>query len=263
MNAQAKRVTGFTLVEIMITLALGLVISGAIVQVLVSNSVTQKLNRSMASAQEGGRFIISRLRSDILMTGRYEPLSPNLNRDQDVVTEADFVRNHPVILPGEFAAFADVGSVQGADGASDTLTISMVAGTDCRGFKLGYLDAEEFFVVNEYFLDGDQLKCRGFDGRVLRGQKVAVGHDNHSSVTLLDDVEDFQVLYGVTDRTVTNDNSARPVSYIPADQLAALLANNGQVVAIRLAVLVKGDSEVVVYPVPSFKLLNETAAKPG
>lgn len=254
---------GFTLVEIMITLALGLLISGAIIQVLVSNSVTQKLNRSMASAQEGGRFIISRLRADLLMTGRYESLSPNLNGDQDIVAEADFVRNHPVILPGEFAAFADVGSKQGADGAPDAVAVSMVASTDCRGYKLGYLDDEEFFVVNEYFLDGDELKCRGFDGRVLRGQKVAVGHDSHLAITLLDDVEDFQVLYGITDRAVTNDNSARPVSYVTADALPLILAANGQVVAIRLAVLIRGDAEVVVDPVAKFKLLNETASQPG
>ncbi len=47
------------------------------------------------------------------------------------------------------------------------------------------------------------------------------------------------------------------------DQLAAVLAANGQVVSIRLAILVKGDAEVTVDPVPSFKLLNEVAMQPG
>ncbi len=191
MNHSYRKQSGFTLIEIMISLLLGLIISGAIIQVLVSNSVTQKLNRSIASAQEVGRFAISRLRHDLIMAGRYEPLSPNLNRDQDIVTEADFVRNHPVVLPGEFVAFGDVGSKQGAFGASDAVAVSLMASADCRGYKLGYLADEEFFVVNEYFLQGNELKCRGFDGRVLRGQKVAVGHDNHNPITLVDDVRRF------------------------------------------------------------------------
>ena len=50
--------SGFTLIEIMIALALGLVISAAVIQVLVSNSMTDKLNRAVASTQESGRYVI-------------------------------------------------------------------------------------------------------------------------------------------------------------------------------------------------------------
>lgn len=253
---------GFSLVEILITLALGLLISGAVIQVLVSSSVTERLNRSISSAQESGRFIISRLRSEVLMAGRYDMLSQNLNIDQDIVAEASFVKNHPVILPGDFNAFADVGSAQGASGAHDKLAVSVLAQRDCRGYLLGYAAAEEFFVVNEYFVDGNKLKCRGFDGRVLRGQKVAVGHNGHAAFTLLDDVESFQVLYGYTNSAITADNSARPVSYVTADKLPAALGANGQVVAIRLAILIRGDAEITISPVPSFKLLNEDAITP-
>lgn len=263
MNRAPHQQLGFSLIEIMITLTLGLLISGAIIQVLVSNSVTERLNRSIASAQESGRFIISRMRTDIIMAGLYDPLSPNLNRDQDTVAESAFVKNHPIVLPGDFNAFPDVGSVQGANGESDTLTVSLQSDRDCRGYKLGYNANEEFYVVNEYYLDGNKLKCKGFDGRVLRGQKVAVGHNGHAGFTLVDDVESFQVLYGYTSSLITNDNSARPVSYVPADQLPAVLAANGQVVAVRIAVLVRGDAEVTVTPVPSFKLLNEAAIQPA
>jgi len=261
MSRQQQR--GFSLVEILIALALGLIISGAVVQVLVSNSVTERLNRSISSAQESGRFIVSRLRSELLMAGRYDMLSQNLNSDQDIVAEASFVQNHPVILPGEFNAFVDVGSVQGASGASDKLAVSVLAQRDCRGYRLGYAAGEEFFVVNEYFVDGNKLKCRGFDGRVLRGQKVAVGHNGHNAYTLLDDVESFQVLYGYTSSAITADNSARPVSYVTADRLPAALGNNGQVVAVRIAILIKGDAEITISPVPSFKLLNEDAITPA
>lgn len=254
---------GFSLVEILITLALGLLISGAIIQVLVSSSITERLNRSIASTQESGRFAITRLRADLLMTGRYDPLFPDLNQDVDIVAESAFVQNHPVLLPGQFAGFSDVGSVQGAMGANDTLTVGLQAHHDCRGFKLGYPAQEEFYVVNEYFVEDRQLKCRGFDGRVLLGQKAAEGHSGHGAFTLLDNVESFQVLYGYANSSDITDNSARPVQYVTANQLPAIFTANGQVVAIRIAILIQGDAEVTIEPTPQFKLLNEAPIRPA
>ncbi len=263
MKTMRRSQQGFTIIEIMITLTLGLLISGAIVQVMVSNSVTEKLNRAMASAQESGRFIVSRMRADVLMTGRYDMLSPALNTDVDIVEEASFLRNHPIPLPGDFTAAPLVGARQGAAGANDTLVISMQGLRDCRGYKLGYDANEEFYVVNEYFVDGTQLKCRGYDGRVLRGQKAAEGNNGDAAFTILDDVESFQVIYGITDNTQTVNSSGRPVRYVPADQLVGVLNNTTQVVAVRMAILVKGDSEITVDPVPFFKLLNEDPIRPA
>ncbi len=55
MNARRHRPQqGFSLVELMITLTLGLVISGAIIQVLVSSSVTNKLNQAVARLLRAG-----------------------------------------------------------------------------------------------------------------------------------------------------------------------------------------------------------------
>ena len=62
--------TGFSLIELMIALALGLIISGAIIQVMVSSRVTQGVNQAVTSVQENGRFVISRLRTEMLMAGR-------------------------------------------------------------------------------------------------------------------------------------------------------------------------------------------------
>ncbi|MBT0585783.1 PilW family protein [Alteromonas oceanisediminis] len=258
-----KKARGFTLIEIMITLALGLLISGAVIQVMVSNSVTDRLNRAIASAQESGRFIVNRLRSDVIETGLYNPMSGALDRSVDIVGEAAFVQNHPIPLPGDFVSRAGLGAQEGANGDSDTLVVSLQAQRDCRGYTLGYPAGAEFYVVNEYFVDGRQLKCRGFDGRFLRGQRAAVGHNGHAAFTLLDDVESFQVLYGVADSAIAGDNSARPVQYINANLLNARLAAGGQVVALRLAVLVRGDGQVSLDPAPTFKLLDADPVTPG
>jgi type IV pilus assembly protein PilW len=257
-----KRQTGFTLIEIMISMALGLVIAGAVIQIMVSNSVTEKLNRALASTQESGRFIINRLRSEMLMVGLYDQMDPKLNLDVDVVKENNFVRNHPVILPNQFAVRNDLGSKQGAGGANDTLVVSLQSKMDCRGYALGYENEETFYVVNEYFIADNKLKCRGFDGRYLRGEKAAEGHNAHKSVTILDDVVNFQVTYGVTD-LVSTLGSAIPTRFIAADDIQNALDDGKTIVALRIAIVIKADSDITVDQKPFFRLLNEDTYTPA
>lgn len=260
MNIKMSKVetkqSGFTLIEIMISLALGLVISSAVVQVMISNSLTEKLNRAVASTQESGRYIISRMRTELLMVGLYDALNPLLNADVDIAEEESFLRNHPIPIAGDFSARPLLGSTQGVDGASDTLVVSLQAQRDCRGFTLGYDPGEEFYVVNEYFVSDGKLKCRGFDGRVVRGQKVAQGHNNHAAYTILDDVLSFQVSYGVAD-PLSNNGETLPTQYIDASGLAAAFGASQQVVSLRLAVVVKGEGDISLDQELTFKLLNE------
>ncbi|GGD66373.1 PilW family protein [Lacimicrobium alkaliphilum] len=253
---------GFSLVELMISLTLGLLISAAIIQVMVSNQVTERVNRSVASVQENGRFFISRMRGELMMTGLYDPLSPNLNTDVDVVDEAAFLQNRPVILAGDFVARPGLGATQGADGADDVLVVAFQGLRDCRGYKLGYADDEEFFVVNEYFVQDNQLKCRGFDGRVLRGQKAAEGNNADAAMTLMDQVQSFQVLYGIANNQAAGDFSARPLRYVTADELDDERDAESGIVTIRVAVLLEGDGEVQMDTVPKVRLLNESAVTP-
>lgn len=252
------RQSGFTLVEIMISLALGLVISSAVVQVMISNSMTEKLNRAVSSTQESGRYIMSRMRTELLMVGLYDALNPNLNNSVDIAEEESFLRNHPIPIPGDFVSRPLLGSSQGLSGASDTLVVSLQGDQDCRGYRLGYNAGEEFFVVNEYFVNDGKLKCRGFDGRVMRGQRVAVGHNNHAEKTILDDVLSFQVSYGVADPT-SNNGETLPTRYIDASGLAAAFNANQQVVSIRMAIVVKGEGDISLDQNLTFKLLNEAS----
>ena len=87
--------------------------------------------------------------------------------------------------------------------------------------------------------------------------------DDDSAYTLLDDVVSFQVQYGLTDNIASQDNSARPVKFIDADMLGAEKTAGALVVAIRIALLLKTDSDLLINPVPKFKLLNEEAIQPS
>lgn len=254
---------GFSLVEVMVSLTVGLILTAGVIQIVVSSQVTEGLNRAMAEAQENGRYIMGRLRNDLITTGRYDPLDPNLDTGVDVVEEAAFLQNRPVILAGDFTNRESLGSSQGASGADDTLVIAKQGLRDCRGYKLGYATDVEFFVVNEYFVEDSTLKCRGFDGRVLRGQQVASGNNGDAAFTLLDNVLSFQVVYGVSATSGSGDITGQPVSYVTADQLAAQRTAGANVVSLRIAIVVEGQGDVKIDTAPTFKLLNEESFTPS
>lgn len=253
---QSASIQGFTLIEVMISLALGLILSASVIQIMVSNSLTQNLNRAIASSQESGRYIMSRLRNDIIMAGYYDSLDPNLSDLVDNAEEESFVRNHPIPIPGDFIERPALGAQQGIDGSDDVLVIALQADRDCRGYKLGYDDTSSFFTVNEYFVSDGKLKCRGFDGRYLRGQKAAVGHNNHAAFTLLDDVESWQITYGITDSS-TNTDDGIASRYVHAGLLSNAYANGEQVVSVRVAIVIKGEGDMELDSTFTYTLLNE------
>ena len=131
-SRQGTKQCGFSLIELMISLTLGLIVSAAVVQVMISNNSTERLNRSIASAQENGRFIIARLRNDLIMTGRYDMLRPDLNKDVDIIVESDFVHNNPIPVAGDFNNGLTKGALEGAGITSDTLMVVLQASKDCR-----------------------------------------------------------------------------------------------------------------------------------
>ncbi|MCG7814664.1 PilW family protein [Alteromonas sp. MCA-1] len=256
MNARRHRPQqGFSLVELMITLTLGLVISGAIIQVLVSSSVTNKLNQAVAQVQESGRFIMARLSAEFYEVGRYDQIVADVDTSVDIVAEAAYVENHPIAVSGDFATNATLGSIQTSSGGSDKLVVSLLSDEDCTGNQHGY-GGLEVYVVNHYFVSGSTLKCTGYDGRVLRGLKVQTV--SPLTVTLLDNVESFQVQFGVSS-SITN-SQGQAVSYVTADEIEDLRALNQQVVSLRWALMLKSyQNEVRQTQSQKYALLNEAS----
>ena len=247
---------GFSLVELMITLTLGLIISGAIIQVLVSSSVTNKLNQAVSQVQESGRFIMSRLSSEFYEVGRYDLITANVDASVDIVAESAYIQNNPVAIPGDFINSPTLGSIQTTSGGNDKLVVNLLAANDCTGSKHGYPVDTEFHVVNHYFVVGSELKCTGFDGRVLRGLKSQTV--SPVTVTLLDNIESFQIQFGVSDTVTTSQGQA--VTYVTPDQIGNLRTLNQQVVSLRWALMLKSyQNEVRQTNAQKFALLNEAA----
>lgn len=246
---------GFSLVELMIALVLGLVISGAVMQTMISTRVTNSLNQAVAQVQEAGRFVMLRLSRDIMEAGRFDQIISRVDVTVDNLVEAAFIQNRPVGLAGDYIGSPVLGASQGLNGANDDLVINLLGNEDCTGNRFGYPADTEFHVVNKYYVADNQLYCTGFDGRVLRGLRSPVGSPR--AVILMDNVESFQVQYGVTDTANTSQGQA--VRYVTASELSALRALNQQVVAIRIGVMLRSDgAQVTNMPVHKLAVLNET-----
>jgi len=247
---------GFSLIELMISLTLGLVISGAIIQVLVSSSVTNTFNQAVAQVQESGRFITLRLTTELFEVGRYETLTTTLDTSVDPAAESAYVQNNPIAVPGDFITDTSLGSTQTTNTGNDQLVVNLLAMRDCTGNRHGYAQGVEFHVVNRYFVSGDEFKCTGYDGRVLRGLKnQAVAP---VTVILLDNIENFQMQYGVSDQI--DSSLGQAITYVTASSVAALRTQNQQVVSLRWALLLKSyQNEVRQTSAPTFALLNEAA----
>lgn len=60
---------GMSLVELMVALAIGLVLSGTVVTIYINNKHTYQAQNNIANLQENGRFALHLLREDIRMAG--------------------------------------------------------------------------------------------------------------------------------------------------------------------------------------------------
>jgi type IV pilus assembly protein PilW len=231
-----KSVGGFSLIELMISLTLGLIIATAVIQIFVSTRVTSDLNQSLSELQNSGRYIALRLESELQQAGRYDAIMGNVDTSVDTTIEASFVQNMPVAIAGDYISNLTLGSIQ--DTSNDELVINMLSNVDCTGNHHGYADDLEFHVVNHYFIEDSQLKCEGFDGRVLRGLKSS--SVTSSTAILMDNVVSVQFEYGVTEGI--DESSGNVIQFITADAIDTIRGQEQQVVAIRFAVLLRSEN---------------------
>jgi type IV pilus assembly protein PilW len=66
---QLDRQRGFTIVELMVAMVIGLILLGGLMQVFLSNKQSYKLQEASSNVQENGRFGMSFLTKDIRMIG--------------------------------------------------------------------------------------------------------------------------------------------------------------------------------------------------
>lgn len=150
---------GLSLIELMISLVVGLILVAAVFNMYVGNVRSARFTEGMQAIQENGRYGVSVLRRGLRLAG-YSP-------EEGVAREIDAF---------DFST----------DNASDTkLTIQTYQPYDCNGLDTTPTDG---LAVNTYELDttNDLLTCRGNQAK-------------SSNMAVVEGVEDFRVLYGIDD----------------------------------------------------------------
>ena len=202
----ARRVIrGFSLVELMVAMVLGLLLTAAAVCLFSTNQRTFQLQQTMGQLQEQGQLAMRFINQDVRKIGLVR---------EDVGA---------LVLPGIITTGASPApSSNNDENGNDRLTFSFHGAVDCEGESL--MPLQNTVVVNTYWVDDDgQLNCEG---------NLSVGSNG---VTLLRGVRSFQVLYGID---TEHDGIASVSQYITADELDL---DQDPVLAIKLGVLMEAD----------------------
>ena len=219
---------GFSIVELMVALLLGSLVSLAAVQLFMLNRQTESLQAGLASVQDQGRFIFDSLSRDLMQTG------------------------HSTLSSIEPFAFTGHGGQVGSDGPLyDVLVLNVDNGLDCLGNG-------SFTGIKKYWVDTTKR-----NGLFCSEYEEAAGvwsAANTNSESLIENVEAFQVLYGLDLDSPGSPGYGEANVYV-----TAALANAARrIVSVRFGVLLSSDhtvgGEAGVAPA-SIDVLDQTITK--
>lgn len=210
---------GFTLVELMISMILGLILLLMIGAAFVSSRQAFREQEDNARIQESGRFALEFIGRNIKQAGHAEiPFSG---------------------IKAEFEGTAIRGT-GGAAGVADTVTVQYdgaLGDQDCEGTAITAADiaVQNIVIQNSFNIDAANAELR------CDGQKVIAPNEPvpTSGSVLLENVEDLQLLYGID---TTGEQSVDQYIAAPAT------ADWGRVIAVRACVLIRSDKTNIASP---------------
>lgn len=260
MKTSSSKMVGFTLVELMVSLALGLLITLAAVQLLITNQANFNVQRGMGNVQENGRFALDYIN----LTARSAEYSKEkTSTETGIITDISELPNvtNAYISRGDYTALGV--------GNSDQLVIRQWISTSMPNFRdcEGNLVPVGNFSVSRYFLRADvpagSTSALACDGGYYNVGDANVTNFKDSGVVLLSTVDSFQVLYGVSAVPIPALGQRFPVRYMGVDTYTAIAAASRPVIsALRVGILVRsGESIGNNYDVPKdIKVLDATVA---
>lgn len=260
-----KAQSGFTLIELMISLVLGLLIIGAVAQIYITMVRTELVQRGAGEISDVSIFGIQSVEQKLRIANLGNPEN-NINQTTVgggvVLTQANIggTGTDTKLFTHSPTSKSGGDGVSGTDKPSDTLTIQYTNVTglpmiDCESNTVAVNER----VIERYFLrtstdrtatglvlacDAGRLNDTGIvTGTGAEGTKAFGG--NGSDMVL--NVEQFNVLLGV-------QNLNGQMAYIkPTDYLATTNTtfNKAPIVAIRFGMLVRSDKPVVATEIPN------------
>ncbi|WP_116800303.1 PilW family protein [Pseudomonas syringae] len=214
---------GFGLVEIMVALVLGLVVSLGIVQIFTAARGTYQSQNAAARMQEDARFLLSKLMQEIRMTGMYGCLSFSNYTPVSPAIPWPIALDTPILWDNPSRTLTLVTADVGTTGSTPTWTIV----SDCQSTTQLYASkrapaaGETAFPLRQlvYTLTGTNLNIQYGTGGDVQ--------------PLLQNVADFSVSFGM---------AGNPMSYTTA----VTKANADAVRSVRISLTLQDGQNGIV-----------------
>ena len=246
--------SGFTLIELMISLVLGLLISAAVIQVYIVSTRTATVQQSASEVQDSAIFSLQAIEDHIRLANLGNPISnikDTTNHGGIVLTTANLGTSNATDAK-YFTASADstgwtgLSNITGVE--SDQLTIQYKNVTssslfDCEGTEV-QKDSSDW-VVERYFV---RKATGGADTDLVLACAVGrVGEDGivttcfgGAGEVIIPAVDQFKVLLG-TLADVSN------LSYLPASTYLDL-TDKPSITTVKLGMIVRSDTPLIEDP---------------
>ena len=228
---------GFSLVELMVALVVGLLLLAGVLQILLSNRESFSAQQALAGLQEKERLSSFVIENVVAHAGYRVALE---TPDQFMFPARENA--------GFSLAAGSAVSSKNADGDGNDAIRLRFQGSggvhNCLGEEIGGPDADEFVEIADYelYVEDNILRCRVFDDDDIRQQP------------LVSNVERLVIRYGID---ANEDNSVE--AYVDSIDDSQQL----DVRSIRLQMLIASDSNVLPTPVArQFRFADDSEITP-
>lgn len=213
---------GLTILELMISMSLGLLLVVGIGTVYVGSNQTYRVQEDHARIQENGRYTLEAIGRSLRQAGYADiPISP-------IATKTSFT--------GTAISGLDTACPPTGTKVTDVLTVQYdgIAGEkDCQD---GTIAAGEF-VQHTYYVDNNVLRCKATRGATAPTPPTACPAAG-TGIQLVPNVEDLQILYGIDTDTPGTPPPESADQYVAAPTAA----QRPQVVSARVCVRIRSDN---------------------
>ena len=254
MSRHPTQAAGFTLIELMISLVLGLLISAAVIQVYIINIRTSTVQQSASEVQDSAIFSLQAMESHIRLANLGNPIS-NINSQTNhggiVLTTQNLGTTNTtdakyLTVSANSTGWTGLSNITGVE--SDQLTIqykniTSAALFDCQGVEIA--SGSDDWVVERYFVrkatggGATDLVLACAAGRVDEDGTVTTSFDGAGEV-IIPAVDQFNVLLGTLADVST-------LSYLPASTYLEL-TDKPSITTVKLGVIVRSDTPLIEDP---------------
>lgn len=265
---------GFTLIELMISLVLGLLISAAVMQVFLTSQRVDRIQTAASEIQDKAVFGLQSIEPQIRLANMgNDGVSINdktimggiiLTVGNEVATNVNAaVKNGD--QAGNFVTRSVATNLSNTDKPSDQLTIQYINTIgrdlfDCEGVRI----APNEHVITRYFIAGDansgnnirsNLSLRCDAGRIEN--KVAQDFTDTGQV-IIENIDQFNIRLGLQQPVVVAGQTSYQYADMSINEYMALTGDKPPIVNIRIAILARSTANSPEASAESFNIFGTT-----